>query len=186
MAYQNSFAIHVMPYDGDCTFSSVAYQLQANCVCNASSSELRQNVADCLKANATLYHDFLCQPVPCSDNYNADTEQPTPEDEYINSTADTKLQTEFKWQRCLRHGAWDDHITLQPIAIMFSVKISVLSSYHPMFTVTPKNCSAECEIFVGLILQHHYVGLDKLPVCELSVEKSAQANFSVPISAETQ
>ena len=34
-----------------------------------------------------------------------------------------------------------------------------------MLSVTPDSCSAKCEIFVGLIMQYHYVGLDKLPVC---------------------
>ena len=38
-------------------------------------------------------------------------------------------------------------------------------SNHPMLSVTPDSCRAKCEIFVGLIMQYHYVGLDKLPVC---------------------
>ena len=64
--------------------------------------------------------------------------------------------------KCLRQGAWGDHITLQAIVDMLSVKFSVFSSNHPMFSVTPDICSAECEIFVGLILQYHYVALDKV------------------------
>ena len=56
----------------------VSYQLQANGVCNADSSELRQKVADHLEANAPLYCDFLCQPVPSEeDSLTADTAQPT-------------------------------------------------------------------------------------------------------------
>ena len=89
--------------------------------------------------------------------------------------SDPQLQTEVRWQkyvRCLRQGAWGDHITLQAIADMLSVKINVLSSNHPMFSVTPPLCSTECEIFVGLILQYHYVGLDKLPVCGPAVYSS--------------
>ena len=130
---------------------------------------MRQNVADHLEANTALYRDFLCQPLPSEDDdYNADTAQPTAEDEYIDSVADPHLQTELRWQKyvtCLRQGAWGDHITMQAIADMVSVKISVLSSNHPMLSVTPDSCSAKCEIFVGIIMQYHYVGLDKLPVC---------------------
>ena len=86
-AHQNSFSIHNVPYDGDCMISAVSYQLQANGVCNVDSNELRQKVADHLQANAALYCDFLCEPVSSEDGYNADTEQPTAEDEYINSVA---------------------------------------------------------------------------------------------------
>ena len=87
-AHENSFSIHDVPYDGDCMFSAVSYQLQANGVCNVDSNELRQKVADHLQANAALYRDFLCEPVSSEDGYNADTEQPTAEDEYIHSVAD--------------------------------------------------------------------------------------------------
>ena len=84
--------------------------------------------------------------------YTADTEKPTAEDEYIDSVADPHLQTELRWQKyvtCLRQGAWGDHITIQAIADMLSVKINVLSSNHPMFSVTHGSCSAKCEIFVA-------------------------------------
>ena len=132
LAHQNSFTIHNAPYDGNCMFSAISYQLQNTSVCNADSSELRQKVADHLEANAALYHDFLCQPIPSEDDdCNADTEK------YINSVADPQLQTELRWQkyvRCLRQGAWGDHITMQEIADMLSVKISVLSSIHPSFS----------------------------------------------------
>ena len=33
-----------------------------------------------------------------------------------------------------------------------------------MYSVTPNNHCAISEVFVGLIMQHHYVGLDKIPV----------------------
>ena len=117
VASQNSFSVHNVPYDGDCMFSAISYQLQTNDVCTADSSELKQKVADHLQANAPLYRNFVCQPVPSEDgSFIADTAQPTPEDELINSVSDPQLQCEMRWQkyvRCLRHGAWGDHITLQ-------------------------------------------------------------------------
>ena len=106
----------------------------------------------------------------------------------MSSVADPQLQAELRWQkyvRRLRQGAWGDNITMQAIADMLSVKISVLSSHHRMFTVTPGICSAECEIFVGLILQYHYVGLDKLPVCGYSVEQNTQSSPIVSEQANT-
>ena len=92
--------------------------------------------------------------------------------------------------RCLRQGAWGDHITLQAIADMLSVKINVLCSNHLIFSVIHGSSSAECEIFVGLILQYHYVGLDKLPLCGYSVEQnspivSEQANTNSPVADES-
>jgi hypothetical protein len=93
LAKQNSFTIHNVPYDGDCMFSAISYQLQANDVCSADSSKLRQKVADHLEANAPLYSDFLCEPVPSEeDSLNADTAQPIPEDEFISSVSDPQLQ----------------------------------------------------------------------------------------------
>ena len=158
--HQNSLTIHDVPYDGNCMFSAISYQLQKNGVCDADSNKLKEKVADHLEANAALYCDFLCQPVSSEDGYNADTEQPTTEDEFIKSVSDPQLH----------------HITMQAIADMLSVKINVLSINHPMLSVTPGICSAECEIFIGLILQYHYVGLDKLPVCGASVQQHTQNN----------
>ena len=134
-------------------------------------NELRNKVADHLEANAASYCDFVCQPVATDNKYNADTEPPTAEDVYIDSVSDPKLQTQLRWEkylRCLRLGAWGDHITIQAIADMLSVNINVLSSDHVAVSVTPGNCTATREIFVGLVMQFHYVGLDKM--CDSSVQ----------------
>ena len=102
-AKQNGFTIHNVPYDGDCMFSAISYQLQANDVCSADSSELRQKVADYLEGNAPMYCDFLCEPVPSEeDSLTADTAQPTPEDDFISSVSDPQLQSELRWQKYVR------------------------------------------------------------------------------------
>ena len=45
---------------------------------------------------------------------------------------------------------------------MLTVRINVLSSQYATFTpIEPADNSAQHELFVGLILQYHYVGLDK-------------------------
>ena len=120
-----------------------------------------------MEANRASYCDFLCQPVAqnadCNDDYNADTEPPTQEDEYIDSIADPELQTQLRWQKyliCLKQGACGDNIAMKD---MLSVTINVLSSHYPMYSVTPRNHCADNEVFVGLIMQYHYVGFDKIP-----------------------
>ena len=63
----------------------------------------------------------------------------------------------------LRNGAWGDHIAIQGIADMFNITINVLSSQFPtMIPIVARNCSALHKVYVGLILQYHYVGLDKI------------------------
>ena len=77
---------------------------------------------------------------------------------------DPLLQNELRWQKySLRQGAWDDNITMQAISYMLSVTINVLSSHHPVYSVTPTNGYVANEIFIGLIMQYHYVGLDTIP-----------------------
>ena len=154
LACQNGFTIHPVPSDGNCMFSAISYQLQSTGVCNVDNNELRQMVADYLEANAASHCDFVSQPVACCDAYNTDTETTTAADEYINNVADPQLQIQLKWEkylRCLRQGAWADHITMQGIADMLSVKINVLCSHHPMLEVTPSNCNTVCEVFCNAV-----------------------------------
>ena len=165
-ARQNGFTIHNVPYDGDCMFSAIVYQLNSSGVCDFDSKVLRQAVVDYLQANQVRYCDFVCQPVDQHDDYNADTEPITHEDGFISSITDPQLQTELRWQkyvRCLQQGAWGDNIAMQAVSDMLSVTIHVLSSYYPMYSVTPQNHCATNEVFVGLIMQYHYVSLDKIP-----------------------
>ena len=70
VARENGFAIQNVPYDGDCLFSSIAYQLESIV---ASNMDKRQMVADHLENNSILYMGFLSQPVASNDAYNADT-----------------------------------------------------------------------------------------------------------------
>ena len=165
VASQNGFTIRDVPADGDCMFSAIVYQLSNIGIC-VDSQTLRQNVAEYMQANKASYCDFVCQPVETNDGYNADTVPPTKEDEYIDSISDPQLQTELRWQKFLKEltdGAWGDNIAMQAISDMLSVTITVLSSDYPAYSVTPQNHCSTNELFVGLIMQYHYVGLDKMP-----------------------
>ena len=90
----------------------------------------------------------MCQPVAHNDGYNADTVAPTIADKYIDSITELHLQNELRWRKylsCLRQGAWDDYIyiAMQAISDTLSVTIHVLSSYHPMYSVTPSKDALE-------------------------------------------
>ena len=165
IASQNGFTINDVPADGDCMFSAIVYQL-INIGIDVDSQTLRQNVADYLRANKASYCDFVCQPVERIDGYNADTVASTKDDEYIASIANSQLQKELLWQKYLKQledGARGDNIAMQAISDMLSVTITVLSSHYPAYSVTPLNHCATNELFIGLIMQFHYVGLDKIP-----------------------
>ena len=165
IASQNCFTIHDVPADVDCMYSAIVYQLNSIGI-YVDSQTLRQKVADYLRTNKASYCDFVCQPVERNDGYNADTVAPTKEDEYVASIADPQLQKELLWQKYLKQleeGAWGDNIAMQAISDMLSVTITVPSSHYPAYSVTPQNHCATNELFVGLIMQFHYVGLDKIP-----------------------
>ena len=163
LAVDRGFTIHEVPGDGNCLFHAIGYQLQ--CV---NGIDMREIVVNHLESNCALYCDFLAQPVACNDPYNADTEDPTDEDAYIDSVCDPEQKVQLRWQkyiRRLRNGAWGDNLTIQAVANEFNVAINVLSSEHGNMTrVVPNSGSVEHEVYIGLIGQLHYVGLDRLAV----------------------
>ena len=161
LAKQNGYTIHNVPGDGNCLFNAIAYQLK--CVC---ASQMRQAVANHLENNSALYYNFVAQPIACDNAYNADTEAPTDKDAYIDTIHNREQQKQLRWQKYIhrfQNGAWGDHITVQGISNEFHVAINVLSSEHSnMIRVVPRDDHIEHEVYIGLILQYHYVGLDKL------------------------
>lgn len=104
----------------------------------------------------------------CDNAYNADTEAATDEDAYVDTVQDPKQQMQLRWPRYIhrfRNGAWGDHISVQSISNVFHLAINVLSSEHSnMIRVVPRDDNIEHELYIGLILQYHYVGLDKLAI----------------------
>ena len=124
-------------------------------------------VANHLKSTSDFYHDFQSHPVPSCDAYNADTEAPTAEDAYISTIIDPEFQAQLCWEKYLsrlRDGAWGDHIVIQGICNMFNININVLSTQTPtMIPNVPMSDASQYEVYVGLIMQYHYVGLDKVP-----------------------
>ena len=162
LARQRGFSVHDVPGDGNCLFNAIAYQLQS-----VSAREMRETVAKHLESNSVFYSNFLAQPVASNNAYNADTEAPNDEDANIDTIANPQQQMLLRWQKYIRrfrNGAWGDHITVQGISNEFHVAVNVLSSEHSnVIRVVPRYCgNIEHEVNIGLIMQYHYVGLDKL------------------------
>lgn len=119
---------------------------------------------------------------------HADTEPPTTQDAQIEMIADHELQTELRWEKCvqrLRDDAWGDHIAIQGICDMFNVTVNVLSSQNPnMIPILPRtyiNYASQGEVYLGLILQYRYVGLDKFIQMDIQTSDSKVANQLVPL-----
>ena len=71
-----------------------------------------------------------------------------------------------KYIQRLKDGAWGDHIAIQGICDMFNVTVNVLSSQNPTMTpILPRTYikyDSQGVVYVGLVLQYHYVGLDQM------------------------
>ena len=66
-------------------------------------------------------------------------------------------------------GAWGDHIALTAIVRLFSLKINTFTVSQNGTNVATVNPCGEHEINIGLIMQYHFVGLDKLILPTLPV-----------------
>ena len=91
---------------------------------------------------------------------------------------------QLRWQRYihrLRNGAWGDHITDE-----FRVAINVLSSERfNMIRIVLNSDNVEHEVYIGLLLQYHYVGLDKLTVYS-SLDSALTNNTDDPLKLMTK
>ena len=150
-AKENGYVVHDIPSDGDCLFSTIAYQLKSVGLQNIDKCELRRMVADYLDINSLCYRNFVSQPVDSSNMFNADTEGSTVEDIYINSITDVESRTQLRWAKYinrLRIGAWGDHIALQGISDMLNVTICILRSQKEQFD--SKMCICRPHIAISL------------------------------------
>ena len=170
IASRNGFNIHAVPADGNCLFSAIAYQLPSIGIPDVDTNSLREMVVSHLEdyphVNGIHYRTFLSAPVATIDAHNADTEAPTAEDDYISAVDDPDTRAQLRWLRYLerlRDGAWGDNIAIQGICEMFSITVNVLSTHNPsMVSITPSSGTSHGNIYIGLVEQFHYVGLDKV------------------------
>ena len=181
-AEELGFSIHEVPRDGNCLFSAIASQLDSLGVQDVDAHTLRKMVVSYLRENpfvdGTHYSTFLPEPVASDNAYTADTEAPTAEDAHIAAIADPVVRAQQRWERYLHRlseGAWGDNIAIQGVCNMLNITVHVLSSQNPSsVSITPVGGASQNNVYLGLIMQYHYVGLDKLPV----LEQTSQATES--------
>ena len=155
-AINNQFTVHDVPGDGNCLYSSVLYQLQANGLLTTTAQNLREMVAVYLSQHAETYMPFVCSPVQSGAAYNHDTEAPDSTDEYIAYVNDLSTQSMLRWLRYLErliNGAWGDQVVIAALANMFNVilmlfmsdMVCVLWLQPPLWTIwLPVNSTLAC------------------------------------------
>ena len=138
------------------------------------------------------YKDFLCELQHHDDDniLNADTENPTEEDNEISAVEDLESRTEFRWIRylqSLQEGAWGDHLAVQVLASMLNVSIVIISTLNPnMQPVEPANGRSIGRIYLGLIDQFHYVALTKNTLQRDEVITTKAANDDLQYKERTE
>ena len=163
-AGHSGFDIHDVPHDGDCLYNAVLYQIKP---VTLSVAELREMVADYIDSHSDTYMSFISSSVGSNNAYNADCEAPNDEDDYIASISDSHTRSLLnfnKYLRRVRTGAWGDHVIISALSNLFKVTINVIhASEHSCVTAStpPVDSASESEINLGLVMQFHFVGLDK-------------------------
>ena len=77
------------------------------------------------------------------------------------------MVTRVCWQKYLRwlsQDAWGDHLALAAICKLFNVKDNVFCANQADINVRTLNDCGEHEVNIGLIMQFHFIGLNKLSV----------------------
>ena len=117
LAREKGFAVRDVPRDGNCLFSAVAMTLE-NLGVQLGDRNLREELVEHLQSHpytrdgSTHLRDYLSAPVAGDDPFNADTEAPSEQDEYIKGAIARKRQvfekmaqkskTAFHWLK-IRH-----------------------------------------------------------------------------------
>ena len=89
-------------------------------------------------------------------------------DALISSMSDPEISSVLAYERYIervRSDSWGDHVVIAALASMFlHVTINVVHAIQRDCTVsiTPSvDSQSNCELNLGLIMQYHFVGLDK-------------------------
>ena len=171
-ARKNGFRISEVPADGDCQFHAVCHYLKKNDFFSGSTQDLRTELAHFMQhnpqceANGTEYKDFLADITEQEDFMNADFRQPDERDEIVAEIECPEARRDARWQlylhRLEHEKEWRDNLTLQGLAERFKVSIHIISSEtENVPTHGPLNGVSKADVYIGLILQRHYVALDR-------------------------
>ena len=76
------------------------------------------------------------------------------------------IQAQLQWEKFLdqlKNGAWADNIAIQGLSDMLNISFCIVSTQNPNnVEVHPSNDNSIGTIYLGLLGQLHYVGLDKV------------------------
>ena len=176
-ARKNGFRISEVPSDGDCQFHAVCHELRKINIFSGNVRDLRTELAHFMmynpqcEADGTEYKDFLADIVEQVDLLNADTAQPDERDKIIAEIECFETRKQARWElylhRLEHERLWGDNITLQGLAERFQVNIHIISSETENIpTHGPINGTSKADVYIGHILQRHYVALDRY--CEVT------------------
>ena len=164
----NHLLIHEVPGDGNCLYNAVLYQLESNGVITTTTVEnLRQMVATHLQEHSDIYMSFVTSPIVSDSPWNHDTAAPDDMDVCISSISDHNVSSILAWERYLERitsGSWGDHVVIAALANIFNVTINVVHARQlacNVITTSPADGQVTCKVNLGLLMQYHYVGLDK-------------------------
>ena len=171
-AREKGFRISEVPADGDCQFHAVSHELKKNNIFSGNVQDLRTELVHFMmhnpqcEANGTEYKDFLADIVEQGDFMNADTAQPDERDRMIAEIECFETRKHARWElylhRLEHERLWGDNITLQGMAARFKVNIHIISSETDnMPTHGPSSGISKADVYIGHILQRHYVALDR-------------------------
>ena len=124
-------------------------------------------VASYLEEHANLYMPLVVSPIASDNPYNNDTETPDAMDAFISSMSNPETSSVLAYERYIervRSDSWGDHVVIAALANMFHVTINVVHARQRDCTVSitpPVDSQSNCELNLGLVMQYHFVGLDK-------------------------
>ena len=176
-ARKNGFNISEVLADGDCQFHAVCHELRKNNIFPGNVQDLRTELANFMMhnpqcdTNGTEYKDFLADIVEQGDLLNADTAQPDERDKMIAEIECFETRKHARWElylhRLEHERQWGDNITLQGLAERFQVNIHIISSETENIpSHGPTSGISKGDVYIGHILQRHYVALDRY--CEVA------------------
>ncbi len=184
----NCFSLHDVPGDGNCLYHAILYQLKNNNVISTTVHDLRELVAVFLEQHSDMYMPFVTAPIVSDSVLNSDTEIPSAVDARISSVANPDTRSALIFARYVdrvRSGSWRDHVVIAAVANMFHVTVNVVQATQSSCTVSitsPVNAESNFEINLGLIMQYHFVGLDKQVIPVSPNDRGNFVNSIIPNS----
>ena len=146
--------------------------VQTDSLIDSNQSIAIQMTVSHLESHRDSYMEFLCDPFASDDPNHTDTEPADEEDVQITQIENPDDRSRARWNKYLprlRNGAWGDHLCVAAMANMFSVTINVFTATGrgcAVNAVTPLDDNSIFEVNIGLIMQNHYVGLDRINIVD--------------------